>query len=384
MATWTEAVTNAVLRLVARTGSPLFTRQALLDAELDAMVAEVGSAGSTPSQTISRELQQLRDAGAIAFVDQGVYRWLGLPAEMVRQGTSKGVFVIGSHSIYRDEPERFYRFPTRWMANAAKVVGNWIIYQEPRRAGPRGYYAVAKVERIVPDPATEDMYLALIESGTYLEFGRDVPFQLDGQAIESGLLDANGRLNNGRAIQSIRPISDADFNRIVDMGLIDGDELLPRIDEDAPVPAHVAEEQAPWTGPIDRTKMLVNRTVRDRQFRKRVLDVYDRRCALTGMKLINGGDRAEVQAAHIMSVKAGGPDVVNNGIALSGTVHWMFDRGLISLSDEGDILLSRKINDVEGVERLIYPDRKVRWPFPDFHRPHQRYLRWHRSECFYQ
>lgn len=63
-------------------------------------------------------------------------------------------------------------------------------------------------------------------------------------------------------------------------------------------------------------------------------------------------DRAETQAAHIMSVEAGGPDVVNNGIALAGTVHWMFDRGLVSLSDEGDILLSRKINDIEGVEKL--------------------------------
>ncbi|MDO6413728.1 HNH endonuclease signature motif containing protein [Sphingomonas sp. BIUV-7] len=45
------------------------------------------------------------------------------------------------------------------------------------------------------------------------------------------------------------------------------------------------------------------------------------------MKLINGGGRAETEAAHVMSVEAGGPDAVNNGIALSGTIHWMFDRG---------------------------------------------------------
>ena len=79
-----------------------------------------------------------------------------------------------------------------------------------------------------------------------------------------------------------------------------------------------------------------------------------------GRKLINGGGRAETHAAHIMSVKSGGPDVASNGIALSGTVHWMFDRGLISLSDDGDVLLSRQINDVEGVERLIYSDRRRR------------------------
>jgi putative restriction endonuclease len=376
-------VTNAVRRHVAETGSPIFTRQALIDSQLDAIVADTGSAGATPHQTLSRELQQLRDTGLLEFLDQGTYRWKGTALDSLSRGTSKGVFVIGSHSIYQDEPERFYRFPERWMANASKIVGNWIIYQEPRRAGRRGYYAVAKFERIVPDPANEGMYLGLIEPGSYLEFGRDVPFQLDGRAVERGLLNPDGRLNNGRAIQSVRPISNEDFNRIVGLGLIDEDELLPRVDDQEPVPDRLHEERVEWEGPIDRATMLVSRTVRNRQFRKRVLDVYDCRCALTGMKLINGGGRAEAQAAHIMSVEAGGPDVVTNGIALSGTVHWMFDRGLISLSDEGEILLSRKINDVEGVSKLIYADRKARLPVSDAHRPHVRYLEWHRRECFH-
>lgn len=382
MASWAEAVEAAVRRHVAKTGSPLFARQALIDGELDAIIADTGSAGATPHQTLSRELQQLRDAGVIEFVDQGIYRLTASRLEPVTRERSKGVFVVGSHSIYEDEPERFYRFPTRWMANASKVVGDWIIYQEPRRAGKRGYYAVAKVEKIVPDPAIQGMYLALIEPGSFLEFGRDVPFQLDGQAVERGLLNPDGRLNNGRAIQSIRTISDADFNRIVGLGLIEEDELLPRVDADGAA-RRVREEQIPWEGPVDRATMLVSRTVRDRQFRKRVLDVYDCRCALTGMKLINGGGRAETQAAHIMSVGAGGPDVVANGIALSGTIHWMFDRGLISLSDAGEILLSRKINDIESVEKLIHGDRKARLPTSPAHRPHARYLAWHRSECFH-
>ncbi len=383
---WSEAVEDAVRRYVAKTGSRVFSRQALIDSELDSIVADTGSAGATPHQTLSRELQQLRDAGVIAFIDQGTYRLLGAGEQAVRQGTSKGVFVVGSHSIYEDVPERFYRFPPRWMNNASKVVGNWIIYQEPRRAGQRGYYAVAKVEKIVPDPATAGMFLALIQPGSYLEFGRDVPFQLDGQVVERGLLDAAGRVNGGRAIQSIRSISDADFNRIFDLGLIEEDELLPREDDEvdeAPGLALVEEEQALWEGPVDRALMLVSRKVRNRQFRKRVLDVYGWRCALTGMKLINGGGRAETQAAHIMSVEAGGPDRVNNGIALSGTVHWMFDRGLVSLSDAGEILLSSKINDIDGVRKLMYSDGRARLPASPSARPHPRYLDWHRTERFY-
>jgi len=41
--------------------------------------------------------------------------------------------------------------------------------------------------------------------------------------------------------------------------------------------------------------------------------------AITGLKLINGGGRAEVDAAHTRPVEANGPDVLSNGIALSGT-----------------------------------------------------------------
>lgn len=376
---WSEAVASAIRRHVAKTSSRVFTRQALIDSELDAIVADTGSAGATPNQTLSRELQQLRDQGVLEFIDQGTYRLLDSPIAVANPGTSKGVFVIGSHSIYEDEPERFYRFPPKWMRNASQVVGNWIVYQEPRRAGPRGYYAVAKVEKVVPDPANSDMFLALIEPASYLEFGRDVPFQLDGQAVERGLLGPDGRLNNGRAIQSIRPISNADFNRIVGLGLVEEDELLPREDEEELADALVQEEHAEWEGPVDRATMLVSRKVRNRQFRKRVLDVYDRRCALTGMQLINGGGRAEAQAAHIMSVEGGGPDVVTNGIALAGTIHWMFDRRLISLGDDGTILLSSKINDTEGVNKLIHPDKRARFPKYAAHRPHPRYLAWHRE-----
>ena len=62
---------------------------------------------------------------------------------------------------------------------------------------------------------------------------------------------------------------------------------------------------------------------------------------MTGLKFINGGGRSEVQAAHIRPVEDRGPDSVRNGIALSGTVHWMFDKGLISVDENFDILIAK-------------------------------------------
>lgn len=287
----------------------------------------------------------------------------------------KGVFVIRSDSPYDDWPEVQYQFPAQYLSRASQFVGDWILYYEPVKAGARGYHAAAQVQQIVPDPTRAAHYLALIEPGSYATFAEDVPFRIDGELVERGVLNKEGRIS-GRAQSAVRPISSEDFNRIVSVGLPDEAQLLPRAG------SFVAEEQAPYEIERDRALLLSSRALRDRAFRKRVLEAYDCRCALTGFRFINGGGRAEAEAAHIKSVEANGPDIITNGIALSGTVHWMFDRGLISLSDNLEILLSRKINDIEGVRKIINSDGFAHLPKHAEWRPHPRYLSWHRESCF--
>ena len=87
-------------------------------------------------------------------------------------------------------------------------------------------------------------------------------------------------------------------------------------------------------------------------------------------------------AAHIRPVAENGPDIVSNGIALSGTVHWMFDRGLISLDDDLTIVLSRQLNDPDGVRGLVNKKGQALSPIRLMERPHPAYLRWHREHCF--
>lgn len=286
---------------------------------------------------------------------------------------ARDVFVIRSDSPYEDEPAERYQFPSQYLSRASQFVGDWIIYYEPVKAGARGYHAAARVSQIVPDPSRPAHYLALIGPGSYATFERDVPFRVDGDLVERGVLNEEGRIS-GRAQSAVRPISNSDFNRIVALGMPDEPDLLPRID------AFVSEEQSPFER--DRAIILTSRKARDQAFRKRVLEAYDCRCALTGLQFINGGGRAEAEAAHIKSVEANGPDIVTNGVALSRTVHWMFDRGLISLSDEHDILLSSKINDIEGVRKIINPSGRAFLPANREWRPHPRYLAWHRENSF--
>jgi putative restriction endonuclease len=294
---------------------------------------------------------------------------------------TKGVFLHKADSVYDDEPDTQYQFPKRYLHDAQKCVGDWIIYRQPSKSGSRGYHALAMVERIIPDPAQEGMYVALIQQGSYLDFDRDVPLRDFDGYVERGILRDDGRFSI-RAQWSIRTLSDADFNRIISRGLQDQDDLLPRTG--TYTPSHVREEPTPFLfeQERDRVPLLTNRIVRDRVFRSKVLHAYDSTCAFTGLKFINGGGRAEAEAAHIRPVEHNGPDRVNNGIALSGTVHWMFDRGLLSLTNDLEILVSRGVNDQDGIRQLINQSGRAKLPVEAYMRPHPRFLQWHRENCF--
>ncbi|MEO9298399.1 HNH endonuclease [Devosia alba] len=299
-----------------------------------------------------------------------------------------GVFIHRADSIYDDSPAERYQFPKPYLDRAAACVGDWIVYYEPVKVrGSKGYYAIARVERIVPDPSATDMYLALIEPGSYLEFAYPVPFVDADGWVEKGLLNEQGRIS-GRAQAAVRPISPQDFDRILARGLAEEQSLLPRVgaaEVTTDLPYGLGEMgQSAFIHEQERERIsaMTTRVVRDRVFRRVVLRAYGERCAVTGLKLINGGGRAEVAAAHIRPVEHNGPDIINNGVALSGTAHWMFDRGLIGLSDEFDIIVSRQVNDRDGVESLINKTGKLIGPLMARDRPHPGYLAWHRENCF--
>ncbi len=297
-----------------------------------------------------------------------------------------GVFIHRSDSIYDDTPAERYQFPPQYLSRARAFIGDWIVYYEPRKVpNTRGYFAVARVERIVPDPSASGMYLALIEPGSYLNFANPVPFaNADGAVIERGVLNEAGRIS-GRAQAAVRGLSASDFNRIVEAGLAEPAPLLPRTGF-VDAPSAVREERTPFgfDEVRERVDMLVSRVVRDRVFRRIVLRAYDERCAVTCLKLINGGGRAEVEAAHIRPVEANGPDILSNGLALSGTAHWMFDRGLIGLDDDMRILISRQANDIDSIRSIINASGRAILPPSASDRPHPQFVRWHREHCFKQ
>ena len=294
-----------------------------------------------------------------------------------------GVFIHRTDSIYDDVPSERYQFPRQYLARVEQCVGDWIVYLEPSKVkDTKGYFAVARVQEIIPDPRTTGMHIAVIEPGTYLDFGDPVPFRDENEIVEQGLLNDQGKIS-GRAQAAVRPLSSEDFARIIERGLVQDDDILPRVDQSAPT-SGFHEALAPFhhLSNRERISQLTNRIVRDRNFRKNVLRAYGERCAITGLRLINGGGRAEVEAAHIRPVEYNGPDIVSNGLALSGTAHWMFDRGIVGLADDLTIIVSRQSNDLDAVKTMINSSGRLLAPKRVANRPRAEFVTWHRENRF--
>ena len=295
---------------------------------------------------------------------------------------TKLVLLHKADSIYDDEPDRVYDFPRSYLKAVEEGAGDWIVYYEPIKAGPRGYFAVAKVARVIPKPGVEGRYLALIEPGSYLPFDREVPRLIDGRPFEAALTAPDGRPKAGGAQQlAVRRLPEREFADIVRMGLpVDLEQIeARRYDADR---YEMDDPVRPFERPV--IERLQSRPYRDVAFRRKVRVAYDYRCAMSGLRLRNGGGRPEVNAAHIRPVEKQGSDAVRNGLALSGTLHWMFDRGLLSVADDGTILVSRNKVPGEVVDRLIAPGGKLCLPADRRDWPHPQNLKWHRENVFGQ
>lgn len=287
-------------------------------------------------------------------------------------------------SIYDDDPTRRYHFPKTYLSRIDQTLGDWIVYYGPLEGMPSRYYtAIARAVEVTSDTERGNHYYLHLEH--YLDFDRPLEYRETG-GYEKKLFNPDGKPNGGRAVQAVRVIERDEFAALVHAGLSEEDEWPDRVDPqqfDPNVLQASDVPQAPLEDMLgDRTKIpsITNRPFRDRKFRLHIRKLYDRTCSFTGLRLINGKGRPEVEACHIIPVEDGGNDSVQNGIALSGTVHWMFDRGLLSLSDDYDILPSRQLN--HDVAHLLYKDMKARVPANPAHRPHPHYLDWHRTNKF--
>ncbi|MBW4091743.1 MAG: restriction endonuclease [Proteobacteria bacterium] len=295
---------------------------------------------------------------------------------------TKAVFTTKPDPTYDDLPEFRYHFPRTYLRQVEAAVGDWIIYYEPRRAGGeannrdgrQAYFATARVDSVRTDPTLADHFYAFVSE--YLAFDRPVPFREGGEFYEASLRRADGATSKGAFGRAVRNLPDSEYDRILQAGFA---AILAPEPRARPVSAGFAEEPATFERPI--IERMTARPFRDAAFAHAVKSAYQDTCAFTGLKIINGGGRSEVQAAHIRPVAESGPDSIRNGLALCATVHWMFDRGLLSMDDDFRILTARdRVPDT--IHRLIHPDGRLRVPARPELQPNRQFMRFHRETVF--
>jgi putative restriction endonuclease len=114
-------------------------------------------------------------------------------------------------------------------------------------------------------------------------------------------------------------------------------------------------------------------------FRIVVTDAYERRCAITGEKVL-----PVLQAAHIRPLAQDGPSRVQNGLLLRSDLHTLFDRGYMTVGSNLRLEVSRRLHEDfdNGRDYYALSGNPLRMPPRADSRPASEFLSWHSEHVY--
>ena len=122
---------------------------------------------------------------------------------------------------------------------------------------------------------------------------------------------------------------------------------------------------------------------RDPGFREEVLRNYLRQCAICGFGASIGAYRIAIEAAHIRWHAKEGPNNPENGIALCTFHHKLFDRGVFTITEDLNILVSADLNGPGSDEIIRLHRHKIAVkPQRSDYSPKKEFIQWHFDEVF--
>jgi putative restriction endonuclease len=99
---------------------------------------------------------------------------------------------------------------------------------------------------------------------------------------------------------------------------------------------------------------------RDPQFRLTVLEAYDYTCAFCGYDGLLDGAAVGLDAAHLRWRAYDGPDDLVNGLCLCALHHRLLDRGVLGLTSDRTITVSRRYTSHSRTARTLVLDLSAR------------------------
>lgn len=176
------------------------------------------------------------------------------------------------------------------------------------------------------------------------------------------------------------------FTAEVAEALSNNSELLERIAADlltSQFPPSLHEDICDAVG-LRTSLQLVARQRRDPDFRVEVLRAYEYRCAMCGYDGKLDAASVGLDAAHIRWWAYAGPDAIDNALALCALHHRALDRGVVGVSKDLRITVSRRFHGGGRARELIIDlaGEPLGRPQSGLPVPAIDHIGWHRSEVF--
>lgn len=123
--------------------------------------------------------------------------------------------------------------------------------------------------------------------------------------------------------------------------------------------------------------------VRGGVFKREVPKIYGYQCAISEMRIESSTNAQMVDACHLVPFAISKDDTITNGIALSPNLHRAYDRGLITITEDYRVKISKAISENHSPYSLgQFDGKEIILPRnPDYY-PSVENLRWHHRECF--
>ena len=144
----------------------------------------------------------------------------------------------------------------------------------------------------------------------------------------------------------------------------------------------IDEVELPFSTRKPRESSHADTKIRSAGFRQAIMRLYNYTCAACGLRIVTMDGESATDAAHIIPFRVSKNDDVRNGISFCKLHHWAFDRGLFSLSETYQIVVSGLMSDQRPTEwmltelqdnLILLPDRVQLYPAQDA-------MAWHRKK----
>ncbi len=118
-------------------------------------------------------------------------------------------------------------------------------------------------------------------------------------------------------------------------------------------------------------------------FKREIPKIYYNTCCISGMKINATTNVSMIDACHIVPFSVSYDDTVSNGIALCPNLHRAFDRGLIAINENYQVVVSKSFKEDEtryGIR--IFEGKKIQLPNLKSYYPSMENFRWHRNSVY--